>query len=88
MRYVIHHIETGYVLFVQEVHSVRILFAKNGNQNIGTRYFFLARTLHVENCTLKNSLKSQRRLSFTVIAFIKQRSVFVRSGLTAGVQRS
>src|SRR3546814_7381163 len=47
MRNVIDHIEPGNLLLLQEIHRMRVLFAKNRHQYIGAGHFLLARRLHV-----------------------------------------
>ncbi len=60
VRHVIDHIQSGYALLVQVVHGVRVFFAKDGNQHIGTSDFFFAAggRLHVHDGALNHALKA------------------------------
>ena len=64
----VDHIQPRNALLVQVVHGVRVFFAKNGYQYIGTGDFFLAiaRALHVHDGALNHALKTQRGLGVHV----------------------
>ena len=60
----IDHIQAGDALLMQVVHRVRVLFAKDGHQHVGTSHFLLAVAggLHMHDGTLDHALEPQRRL--------------------------
>ena len=60
----VHHIQAGNALLLQEIHRVRILFTKNGDEHIGAGHFLLAvgSRLNVHDRALDHPLKSQRWL--------------------------
>ena len=67
MRNVIDDIDTRDVLLLEQEHRLAFLLAEDGNQHVGASYFPFARALYVEHRTLKNALKTQRRLCFALL---------------------
>ena len=65
----IHHVQTGHALLVQVVNSVRILFAKNGDQNVCAGNFLLAipGRLHMHDGALNDTLETKRRLGINIV---------------------
>ena len=65
----IDHIQARHPLLVQVVHSVRVFFAKNGHQHIGTIDFFLAIAcgLHMHDGALNDTLEPQSGLGVHII---------------------
>ena len=57
----VHHVQSRDALLVQVIHSVRVFFAKDGDQHVGTGDFFfaIARGLHVHDGALDDALKTQ-----------------------------
>jgi hypothetical protein len=51
---------------------LRFLLGENGDQQIRTRHFLLARTLNVENSALKNPLETESWLSVSPIIRIRE----------------
>ena len=64
MRNVVHHVQARNALLVQIVNRVRVFFAKNCYQDIGTNDFFFATAsgLHMHDGALNHTLKTQGRL--------------------------
>jgi hypothetical protein len=97
MRDVIHYIQAGDALFLQEIHRVRILFAIDRDQHVGAIDFLLARGLDMQDGALDDALESERRLRVDVVLAGNGRRMLVdeigevlaqRIGLgTAGAQR-
>ena len=58
MGNIIHHIEASDALFVQKIDRLGILLAKNSNQHIRARYFFLTAALNMKHGPLQHSLES------------------------------
>ena len=60
----VNYIQASNALLLQEIHRVRILLTKNGDEDISAGHFFLAigSRLHVHDRALDHPLKSQRRL--------------------------
>ena len=60
----VHHVQACHALLVQVIDRMRILFAEDRNQHIGTGHFLLAiaRGLHVHDGALDHALKTQRGL--------------------------
>ena len=65
----VHHVQASDALLLQEIHCMRILFAKDGNQYIGASNFFftIGGGLHMHDGALNHTLKSERRLSIHFI---------------------
>ena len=66
MRDEIDHVQPADVLLVEQKYRVGILFAENGDEDVGPGDFLLARGLHVEGGPLQHSLETQRGLGFTL----------------------
>ncbi len=67
MRDVIHDIQPGDPLFLQEIDRMRVFFAVNGDQHVGTIDFLFARRLNVQDGTLNHPLEAQGRLRVDVV---------------------
>ena len=63
--YVVHHVQAGDILLLQEVNCLTFLFTENGHQHIGARDFLFTGRLNMEHGALKHPLKAERRLGFT-----------------------
>jgi hypothetical protein len=65
-------------LLMQVVHGMRVLFAKNGYQHVGTGYLLLAigGGLHMHDCALDDALKAQRGLGVDFFVARHHRGVF------------
>ena len=62
----VHHIQAAYFGFFQEVGGLGLLFAEDGDQDIGTAHLGIAGRLDMEDGTLQHALEAQRRLGFPV----------------------
>ena len=65
----IDHVQAGHALLVEVVHRMRIFFAKDGHQHVGTGHFFLAVAggLHMHDGALDDALKTQRGLGVHIV---------------------
>ena len=66
MSDVIDDIDTRNVLLLEQENRLAFLLAEDGDQDIGTGDFTLARALHMEYGTLQNSLEPQGWLGFAL----------------------
>ncbi len=66
MSDVIDDIDTRNVLLLEQENRLAFLLAEDGDQDIGTGDFTLARALHMEYGTLQNSLEPQGGLGFAL----------------------
>jgi hypothetical protein len=64
----IDHIQARHVLHAEQVRGMRLLFAENGDQDVGHRDLFLAAGLHVEHRALQHPLETQGRLHVPILA--------------------
>ncbi|MPM23802.1 hypothetical protein SDC9_70276 [bioreactor metagenome] len=69
MGNVVHHVQARHALLMQVVDGVRIFFAEDGHQHVGTGDFLLAiaRGLHVHDGALDHPLETQRGLRVHLI---------------------
>ncbi len=58
VRDIIDRIETGHVLFLQEVDCMALPFGEQGDQHIGTGYLFPAGRLDMNGCPLQHTLET------------------------------
>ena len=72
MRDEIHHIKSADFMFTQQIGRLRLLLAKNRDQNVGAGHFAAAGRLDVENGTLQYALEAQRRLSIALFFRCRQ----------------
>ena len=65
----VHHIQACDTLLVQVVHGMRVLFAEDGHQHIGTGHFLfaIARGLHMHDGALDDALKPQGGLGIDLV---------------------
>ena len=67
VREIVDDIQPRDVLLVQEIDGVRILFAVDGDQDVGAGDFLLARGLHVVDGALQHALEPQRGLRVAAV---------------------
>ncbi len=72
VRQVIHDIEAGDVLQIQEVHGLRLLLAEDRDEYVTARHFLLAARLHVKHGTLQHALEPQRGLHVRIVVMRQQ----------------
>jgi hypothetical protein len=82
----VHDVQTGHALLVEVIHGVRILFAEDGHQNVGSGDFLLAVAgrLHVHDGALDDALEAQGGLRVNLVGAGDLRRVVldeVRQGL-------
>ncbi len=80
VRDVVDDIQARHVLLVEEVNGLRVLLAEERHQHVGARHLLLARGLHVENRTLQDSLKPERRLGIAILVVGDEGCRFVYEG--------
>ena len=68
---VVHDVETGDALAVEQVCGVGLALPEQGDENVGARHLLLAGGLHVEQGPLQDALKAKGRLGLAIVAGIK-----------------
>ena len=66
VRHEIDHVEARDLGAVQQMDSVALLLAEDGDEHVGDADFLLARRLHVEHGALQDALEAQGRLHLAV----------------------
>jgi hypothetical protein len=84
----VHDIEARHALALQEVHRVRILFAEDGDQDVGACDFLLARRLDVQDRALDHALETERRLGVDLLAAIDNVGVCSLMNAASSLRRS
>ena len=76
---VVHHVQPGDALLVQVVHRMRVLFAKDGHEHVGTGDLLLAAAggLHVHDGPLDHALKAQCGLGVHLFGAAHRGRVFL-----------
>src|SRR6516164_7411074 len=67
MRYVIHRVEPGHVLFLQIIYSVAFALREHGNENVCAGHFLSTGRLNVNRCALQYALKACCRLCVVTV---------------------
>ncbi len=83
---VVHHIQTGDVLLVEEIGRLGFLLAEDRHQHIGASDFLLAGGLHVKDRALQHTLKTQGRLCVAARGFNMQGRGLFQEGAQLGLQ--
>ena len=86
MGNVIHHVETADILFMQEINSMRVLFAKDRNQDIRAIHLFLAHPLHMQDGALDYALEAKGRLRIGLALRRQHRHIVTQKGDEATAQ--
>ncbi len=89
VRDIIHHVQTGDALLVQEIHGMGVFLAEDGDQHVGAGYFLLARGLDVQDRALDDALEAEAvPATVGVCAAMKSPSAFLSSSMLAAHARS
>ncbi len=63
----VHHVETAHLMLTQQIGSLRLLFAKDGDQYVRAGHFAAAGGLNVEYRALQYTLEAERRLRIALL---------------------
>ncbi|MCY1410751.1 hypothetical protein D3C76_1354550 [compost metagenome] len=67
MSDVVHHIDSGHALLLEQKDGLALLFTENRHQHVGASDFTLARALYVKDSTLQDTLETQGWLGFAIL---------------------